>query len=53
MKERRIIAADAVNSPAAFMFAKRIVGRQPLVDDVAALADVTVPLQTVFAEQSQ
>lgn len=53
MKERRVIAADAVNSPAAFMFAKRIVGRQPLVDDVAALADVTVPLQTVFAEQSQ
>ena len=52
LKDRRVIAADAVNSPAAFMFAKRIVGRQPLVENHEALADVMVPLQTLFTEQN-
>jgi len=53
LKDRRIVAADAVNSPAAFMFAKRVVGRQPLIEDEKALADVAVPLQTLINEQNQ
>ncbi|MGF6999348.1 NAD(P)/FAD-dependent oxidoreductase [Paraburkholderia sp. GAS32] len=52
MKDKRIIAADAVNAPAAFMFAKRIVGRQPQIADYSPLADVTVPLQTLFTART-
>jgi hypothetical protein len=34
------------------MFAKRIVGRQPLIENHEALADVMLPLQTLFTEQN-
>ena len=53
LKEGRIIAADAVNSPAAFMLAKRVVAKQPLINDHSALADETIPLQSVFSDAAQ
>lgn len=53
LKEGRIIAADAVNSPAAFMLAKRVVAKQPLINDHSALADDTIPLQSVFSDAAQ
>ncbi|SAL34408.1 pyridine nucleotide-disulfide oxidoreductase, class I [Caballeronia udeis] len=53
LKEGRIIAADAVNSPAAFMLAKRVVAKQPLINNRSALADETIPLQSVFSDAAQ
>lgn len=52
-KNGRIIAADAVNSPAAFLFAKRVVAERRMAQDLQALADETIPLQSVFAEATQ
>lgn len=49
LRDRRLIAADAINVPSAFMFVKRIAGKQPVVEDCDALADTAVPLQSLFS----
>jgi 3-phenylpropionate/trans-cinnamate dioxygenase ferredoxin reductase subunit len=53
LKESRIIAADAVNSPGAFMLVKRVIAKQPLVRDHGALADETAPLQNLLVASIQ
>ncbi len=51
LKDQRIIAADAVNRPAEFMVAKRLVGEQKMVA-AEALADETQPLKLLLAAAS-
>ena len=47
--EGRVIAADAVNRPAEFMFAKKLV-EGAAAPDIAQLADVAVPLKGLLAQ---
>lgn len=53
LKDGRVIAADAVNAPAAFLFAKRVIAGRRRAQDLQALADEATPLHGVFADTTQ
>lgn len=49
LRDRRLLAADAVNASAAFMLVKRMISNLPVVEDCDALADPSAPLQTLLS----
>ncbi len=46
LKQKRLVAVDAVNSPQAYMIGKRLIAAAPALDPVA-LADTSVDLRTL------